>query len=433
MKQAYSRMSTIKLGKNRNSPRIYLQGQWLFSAGFAPGEHVLVTFSTSRLTITLDPSATRKVSSKGNIPVIDIESSTLSQVFEQAQTLEVKTTSGSITITASYVCRLVSQRQLLPTEGSLFSGGGLLTEAARHAGFTPRFAVEIDARYAQIYEANHRSAHMFNSSVEQVPWESLRAFRPLGLLTMGIPCEPFTNIRTQNRADSTLRDRRMPPEAHELGDMIFWALRAIEAVNPHTIIAEEVPQFLDSGAGFIFRQVLRRLGYTVEARVLDPLEHGQLSDRRRAIIVATTAQIIQWPQPSTTPPPRLSAILEPSERVAGSWFDRSSKPWLFDHWDRQTRKGNGFASPKIDPSSPHMGTIKKRYFAQQGDNPVIRHPDQEGVYRWLTLAEVRRLHGVPDHYDLGDTTTTAGEVLGQGVLVSLFRKVIEAVTGLLHQ
>jgi hypothetical protein len=49
----------------------------------------------------------------------------------------------------------------------------------------------------------------------------------------------------------------------------------------------------------------------------------------------------------------------------------------------------------------------------------------------MTLAEVRRLHGVPDSYYLGEESKTrAGEILGQGVIVSFFQKIIAATRNL---
>lgn len=49
----------------------------------------------------------------------------------------------------------------------------------------------------------------------------------------------------------------------------------------------------------------------------------------------------------------------------------------------------------------------------------------------MTLAEVRRLHGVPESYYLGEESKTrAGEVLGQGVIVSFFQKIFAATPNL---
>jgi len=255
-------------------------------------------------------------------------------------------------------------------------------------------------------------------SVHEVRTEDLPQVE---LLTVGLCCEPFS--RKRREAGS-----KLPPEAHPNGDLVVWALRAVEAANPWTVVVEQVPEFLDSGAGWILRHALERMGYTVEARVLDPADYGEIAGRRRAVLVATNDATIRWPEPAPSDR-RLGEILE--DRDDHEWFDAATKSWLFSHWEKQAAKGNRFMEGRqvLDAETKRVPCISKRYFSQQGDGVVVRHPTREGVFRWLTLGEVKRLMGLPDDYDLGEAKTRAGEIMGQGVHVGLFRRVIEAVTG----
>ena len=108
------------------------------------------------------------------------------------------------------------------------------------------------------------------------------------------------------------------------------------------------------------------------------------------------------------------------------WFSKESKEWVFKQWERQTEKGNNFAKRQvITGDSDYVQAITKRYFAQQAGNPIVAHPTKPDTYRWLTPIEVKRLMGLPDEFDLGETKTFAGEVMGQGVLVEVFHKVIQ--------
>ena len=320
-----------------------------------------------------------------------------------------------------------ARRVLTAAAVAMFAGGGLLSQASEAAGFEIVAAVEINTKYADIYQANH-PGRMYNCSVEEVPWDELRRLAPVGLLEMGIPCEPFSAIRRLDRGGQTKRSRQMPPEAHELGDMVYWALKAADVVNPHTVIVEQVPRFLESGAGFILQLALQRMGYTVDARIINPLEFGALTGRKRAVIVATTFDEVRWPEPVETQH-RLAEVLDDVPDDDELWFNRETKPWLYEHWERQTTRGNGFEPPKLTAADTSCPTIKKRYFAGQGDNPVVQHPRKIDHHRWLTLDEVRRLMGLPDGYDLGEAKTIAGEVLGQGVQVDTFTQIICAVTG----
>jgi DNA (cytosine-5)-methyltransferase 1 len=417
----------VKVGQNRSMPRVYLAGKWLARAGFEPDNHYDIHVDNGELVLEVAPKGKRKVSvRKGDgRSIIDLNTPLIDEVFAGAETLRVVAHNRTLRITQTYINLLIRSRQLVDRAGSLFTGGGFLDLAAKLAGFTPVFGVELNESYSDIYGRNNPDADVFNASVEQVSFDEMRAYRPLGLLTMGIPCDPFSNARRLDRGGQQKRDMSLPPEAHELGDMTVWALRAFEAGNPHSGVIEEVPGYLNSASWYVLERFLKRLGYTVEARLIDPAEYGELTGRKRAVIVATTGQPVQWPEPKPVTR-RLADILEPGEHA---WFDPQTKPWVYDHWQKQTAKGNGFEPPKLTGAETRIGTIKRRYFAGQGDNPVVQHPHKCDTHRWLTVTEVKRLHGVPDEYDLSGPKTVAGEVLGQGVLVEFFRKVIKTATG----
>lgn len=425
------RTSVIEMGNTPKGGRIYLQGVWLLKAGFEPEASYAVDFADGCVTIHTAEDGRRKVSAKQNrtVPVIDIENQQVRDAFAACSKLQVVTRHGAIVITPARTAQLVIERRMSLTEGSMFSGGGLLTEAAASLGFQPRFAVEVDPDYADVYEANHPGCDMFACSVEQVSFEALSRYRGIGLLTLGIPCEPYSRSRhwdrgTDAQGSQIRRNRELPPEAHPNGDMVYWAIRAIEATNPHTVLIEEVPDFLKSGAYFILRSVMERLGYNVDARVIDPVEYGGLTTRKRAVIIGRTGQQVNWPAPVLFSTRTMGDILDPIEQ--GEWFTEETKPWLFRHWREQEQKGNGFISQKITADSASVGTITKRYFAQQGQHPVVEHPTQPNTYRWLSLAEVKRLHGIRKDYVIGESKTLAGEIIGQGVVVTTMRDIIAA-------
>ncbi|MEX2389229.1 MAG: DNA cytosine methyltransferase [Phycisphaeraceae bacterium] len=432
--EPYARLRTtvLSIGRHRGQPRIYLEGRWLIDAGFAPGRSFDAAFSQGRIELSLaDEGRTVSGKKQNRVAVIDLHCASIEQTFTGAGKVTVHAEHRRLIITAERIALQRAQRRLTDMAVSLFAGGGLLTEAARQAGFQTLAAVELDSRYADIYQLNH-GGRLYACSIEQVPWEQLQKLvqnhGPLGLLEMGLPCEPYSRIRRLDRGGQSKRDRALPPEAHELGDLVYFAIKAVDLLNPHTVVLEEVPTFLDSGAGFILRGALRRLGYTVDARLINPIDHGGLTARARAVVVATTFDQVHWPEPLPADR-RVGELFDDVPEDSDLWFDRAIKPWLYDHWQRQREKGNGFEPPRLTGEETRCPTIKKRYFAGQGDNVVVQHPRKSDTHRWLTLDEVRRLMTVPDHYRLGDAKTTAGEVLGQGVHVETFRRLIASVTG----
>ncbi len=434
------RTCQIKVGENRGKARVYLQGKWLADAGFTAKSKIRAEQQGAKLTIYLDKDGDRTVSGKkSGASVVDLNYGSLSELGKTGQALELVAVHGRIEITPAKTRRRKASRVATAVAVSLFAGGGLMDVAAAQAGYKTALAIEANEKYADIHQANHPDEHMVAMPIEQVDFGQLRRDweNRIGLLMAGIPCEPYSTIRRLDRGGQKKRDKKLPPEAHELGAMTTWTLFAVDAINPHTCVFENVPKYLESASGYILQNILRAMGYNVDARVVEPYEYGELTNRKRAVIVATTGQEVVWPDKTSLQGPQfMESVLEDPGTPGLEWFSRKEgvtpegapvklKPWLYDHWDKQTAKGNGFQPPVIMPSDTSCVTIKKRYFAGQGDNPVVGHPKDSSIHRWLTLTEVKRLHGLPDDYDLGTSKTTAGEIMGQGVLVGLFKQVFE--------
>ena len=171
---------------------------------------------------------------------------------------------------------------------------------------------------------------------------------------------------------------------------------------------------------------LQRAGYMVHAKVLDPRDYGELTGRRRSVIVAHSGSNFHWPDPS--PPTQTFADIRDDEStLQDQYFTAETKPWLINHWTSQLAKGNGFTSAQLSDETQSIPCISKRYMAGQGTGAVVKHRTLPNTWRWLTLNELRKLHRIPDTYELSDDSQIlSGEVIGQGVIVSLFRKIIEA-------
>lgn len=218
----------------------------------------------------------------------------------------------------------------------------------------------------------------------------------------------------------------LPPEAYPLSDLTIWAALLIQRLNPATVLIEEAPGYLTSGAGYMMQHFLTRAGYTVEAKVIDPQDYGELTARRRSVIIAHSGSHFQWPktEPATQ---TFASIRDDESTLQSEYFTAETKPWLFNHWKTQTAKGNGFVSAQLSDESTSVPCISKRYMAGQGTGAVVKHRHLSGHFRWLTLNEIRKLHQIPDSYQLSDDSKTlSGEAIGQGVIVSVFRKIIEA-------
>lgn len=103
-----------KLGKTRRGPhsRIWIEGHYLAAAGFLPGQYYLPVWKASKtapLTLELlrpddiiSGDAPRKVSGKGDKPIIDITNDDVSRVFgSEYDRVLITFQSGKITIRGS--------------------------------------------------------------------------------------------------------------------------------------------------------------------------------------------------------------------------------------------------------------------------------------------------------------------------------------------
>lgn len=417
--------TSLKVGSSKGRPRVWIEGKYLIKAGFEAGTSFEAYEGKESIRLVLsrhDGPTNRHVSSRKNrqSPIIDY-SIPITCELSNAEKVCVAIYKNSIVLRKERIDLRISERRNNRKSVSLYAGGGLLTEAAKQAGFNCVAANEIDSGYAEIFAKNHPTTTIHSCSIEQVDFSALKAsVGPIGLLDLGMPCEPFSTARRSSKGKNEEH-----PEAHEHGDLVFWTLNAIDKLNPHTTLIEEVPNFLKSASFQILKRTLIRMGYNVDARIFDSSEYSMATSRKRAVVCATTFKSVKWPEPTGSQD--LPPLLNATDHEDNQWFTRESKNWLYKHWDKQTAKGNGFASSVITPDTRTIGTIKKRYFSQQGDNPVVKHPSHKDKHRWLTISEVKRITGLPENYDLGEFKTRAGEIMGQGVPVKTFATIIRSI------
>lgn len=398
---------SIQENKSKDTPRIWIEGQYLEKAGFVKGTKINLSWQSNKIEIYTHQDGSKLVSGK-KYPIIDINNQQIREVFE-TEKVKVTVDYGHISIEKTKIENKKANLLKDHSAGCVFSGGGLLDEAVNQAGYNIKWSIEANKKYADIWQKNHKGI-MYNGDIADFDYSELEQVQ---LLVAGIPCEPFSVVR------------RNKDEVSENLDLTMFFLMVVEHVNPEKIILEEVPAYLKSEIGIACIMALKRMGYKVEHKLMSGTEYGQLTTRKRAVIVASLTDDPQFPQ-ETQSNRSMSEVLQDVNDSECEWFSRETKSWVFEHWEKQAAKGNNFQSQIVTKDSKSVQAITKRYFAQQAGNPVVGHPLSNELFRWLTITEVKRIMGLPDSYDLGDTKTFAGEVMGQGVLVDVFKQVILA-------
>lgn len=198
----------------------------------------------------------------------------------------------------------------------LFAGCGGMTRGFIDSGsYESVFAVEWDADAAETYRVN------FGDHIVQAPIEDVAHFPSVDVVIGGPPCQGFSPL---NREAVGMERRGL------------WRqyLRALEQADPRAFVMENVPELLTSPEFAAFKKEARKLGFTVEGRILNAADFGVPQRRRRAIVIGTRGDQVSWPEPSHANPSSQADLGEPKpgwltfrEAVEGLPLTPDGKSW----------------------------------------------------------------------------------------------------------
>lgn len=432
-----------KLGEHRGAPRVWLEGSQTERAGFAPGQRYDIEVQGQTVVLSANTDGTRVVSSKvigeRNNPVIDINSKALLAIFDGMAAIRVVVKKDQIYLLplASEVKkreRFTRLREKLERGealaiGSLSHGGGVLSHAVHsglaQAGVSSRlaFANEIRGELLE-HAAIHNDAWSPDTQILATPMQEL-AFDDRGvasipkveILEMGLPCSGASRAGKSKRG-------LIHPEAHpHVGHLVVSALVIVSKTNPAIVVLENVPEYAQSASADILRNQLRDMGYNTHERVLNGKEWGALENRNRWCMLAVTAGIefdFDQLQPPVARDKLLGDILEPMAADDPRW---SAMQGLKDKEVRDLAAGKGFKMQTFGADAESIGTVTKGYGKIRSTDPKVKHPTDPNLLRQLTPVEHARVKQVPEQLVDGLCSTTAHEVLGQGIVYPPFRDV----------
>jgi len=438
--------SIRKISQNKGAPRLWLEGKSTEKAGFKPGVRydILVDTENKRVSLQLIDVGHRTVSQKERggktIPVIDINSKQVLQVFEGMNCVRVIMRTNQIHIIPEVVevrkterlnridAKIRSGEPL--TVGSISHGGGILSNALHKgllkAGFLSNLKFANDIR-DDLLEQAELVNDAWNSNTIRVsaPMQSLVLdswmISKLGyvdILEGGLPCSAASVAGRSKNGTS------MAEQHEEVGHLVAPFIQLIGQLNPAVVLLENVKPYQSTASMWILRHSLRDMGYQVHESILDAGDFNELEHRERLCMVAVTAGI-DFDFNELVKPEKVTRKLgDIMENVADDDKRWSSFDYLVKHQDKHAAKGNGFSMQLFDENSGHINTITKGYAKIRSTDPKIKHPSN-GLMRQLTLKEHARVKGIPEHFIDGMNLTTGHEMLGQSVCYSPFMAVGE--------
>lgn len=209
----------------------------------------------------------------------------------------------------------------------LFSGCGGLSLGLKGAGFTVAAAVEIDRKAQETYRLNHPKVRLYAEDIRkldpaQILVEAGLAPGELDLLAGCPPCQGFSRLRTKNKMTSVSDDRN---------DLVEDFLRFIEAMQPKTVMLENVPALAKDARFLSMQGKLHTLGYETVVHVLDAADYAVPQRRKRLIMLASKVHspaVADKAKKRITVRQALKGMVEPGQgrdKLHGLGEDRSQK------------------------------------------------------------------------------------------------------------
>lgn len=169
----------------------------------------------------------------------------------------------------------------------LFSGCGGLSEGLKQAGFNVMAGVEFNKNAVKAYRMNHSDTAIFECDIREFDTQKILKLlkgKPLHLLAGCPPCQGFSSLRKMN-SKSSVRDKR--------NSLIDQYYRFVEELSPLTIMLENVPGIVNY---YLFKTMvckLKKLGYSIEFKVLNVADYSVPQRRKRLVLVGSKLSNIE--------------------------------------------------------------------------------------------------------------------------------------------
>jgi DNA (cytosine-5)-methyltransferase 1 len=183
----------------------------------------------------------------------------------------------------------------------LFSGAGGITIGFTRGGFKPLLSVDIDDSVKKTHLYNFpripfikgdlSNAELINKIISEYKDKNI------SIIVGGPPCQGFSIFGKRRFINSGF-----DPRSDKRNELVFSFIKLIENVKPRWFVMENVPGLLSLNEGDFFRYIIgeyKRIGYFVEAKIINCADYGAPQIRKRLIIIGNrTGHIIPWPKKS---------------------------------------------------------------------------------------------------------------------------------------
>lgn len=316
---------------------------------------------------------------------------------------------------------------------SLFSGAGGLDIGFHQAGFDIVACVELNAAYCKTLEAN--KGRYFSSSLD-VHCTDIKLFDPKPYADKGIecviggpPCQTFSAAGRRSGGVLGTDDDR--------GRLFESYCRILEVIKPKVFVFENVYGLPGANGGEPWREIqaaFSKIGYSLQADVLDAADYGVPQHRERLIIVGSKNEKVSFsfPEPTHGPDSNAKAPLFTVGEAIADLQSEDEKPHdlggLYGHLLPIIPEGlnYSFLTREMGYPKPYFAWRSKfSDFLYKADRnaPCRTLKAQPGKFtgpfhwknRHFTTDELKRLQTFPDEYLVVGTYGKVMEQVGNSV------------------
>ncbi len=302
-----------------------------------------------------------------------------------------------------------------PIAISLFSGMGGLDLGLKKAGYKIAVQLDIDHHCIETLKTNWPRVPKIQEDIafltaRKILSKANLSKRKVDLIAGGPSCQPFSRSNEGKRKG--VKDRR--------GKLIFEFARLVDEIRPKAFIMENVAGLISSNKGKDFKKLLNfynKINYHIQYQVLNAAEYGLPQKRKRLFLVGFRKKTnFNFPNPTHGEGDGLAPFVTSGEVLRdlddGIIHDSTvSIGGKHGHLINDIPPGMNYIyytaeyNPKnaIFRNRSKFWTFLLKLDPKQPSTTIQASPwSHVGPFHWnnrrLTIAEIKRLQGIPDNY-----------------------------------
>jgi len=420
-KQKALGVSVLRLGCHKQNRRVWIVNKTLEKI-FPAGQNVRVDYHKQEKMIVVnrvDFGANHTISSRKNgTPILDIKNMKVAETLGNIERIEVVYLHDQLVIRVAKVEKQRQDREKKRCVNTfeLFSGAGTLSHFFKRAGFQVRGGLELVDDYRALFHKNNDTDEIYSIGGRIEDIHTSYFPKDIDVVLSGIPCTNYSSSNVKLKAAQKAKregreyDKEAVNKEYEAEALTFYVLTAIRAMNPRTVVVEEVVEYSESPASMMLRTVLEQMGY----KTSEIVSQGTHTKRERWVLVANMGKQIA-----------LNGLIEDDGKKIEDFLELSvnERDWKPKEAFAPSRLNEKIGIRSCTPNDTKTNTFTTH--STRGTEPILKHPTQE-LYSEFTNREIANIHGIDSSFVLDERKSISRQILGQGV-TDMFLKVAQRI------